>query len=326
MAKVVVSPYLRGVPGGGNNGDVLVRDDLADSGYSWSSSVAVASDRIASSPMEVIAIGGSVGSSKLSVRVNGVEKMAVTDTAVTTTVNVNGRNMSTDGSKLDGIETGAQKNPTRVTSQEKTSPGSVTSIRSYSPSDVKEMIDTHSSAGAIPAQVTSSEIANSSSITDLRSYSPADVHATVTTFATGEANPTRVTSGELANPSAATTVRSFSPSDVYSITGKRALRLSSQEYALDTNGQATFTWSHTGSRSPDVVQVYAVCISSEYGYSVGDQVTPVPNQSTMTVCKNASGSSMYVEGQIYIHKKNNAGTVQANGSNWKVKIEAIWIS
>ena len=51
-----------------------------------------------------------------------------------------------DISKLAGIEAGAEVNEAQVSSGEKTA-GTETALRSFSPSDVKDMIDTHASGG-----------------------------------------------------------------------------------------------------------------------------------------------------------------------------------
>lgn len=338
MSSIVkVSPFAKGVPDGGSSGDVLVRNTSIEDGYEWSSNVTLASDRIAKTPVEALTIPNDGNGDRFTVRISNNPKLQVYTDRVTTTVPVNGRDMSADGSKLDNIQANAQRNPTQISTSEKNSPTSVTSVRGFSPKDVKDMIDTHASSGGATnyPRVTAGEITNAGNTTDPRSFSPSDVKGIVDINATGEPNPNRVSAAELANPSASSTVRSFSPSDVNTLFTGRLKGKTSTQYTPDVYGNVAFTWQHGESTSPIIAQVYAICISSQYGYSVGDKVQLVSSPSTIsspqdsnsvTLCKNSNGQSIFVEGTAYVHHKTSDSIITANQNFWRIVVDAVWVS
>lgn len=336
MSIVKVVPFMRGVPEGGVNGQVLVRDDASSGGMKWSSSVSLASDRIAKTPVEAIAIPNDGNGDRFSVRINGTAKLQVKSSEITTTVPINGRTLSTDGQKLDGIQANAQRNPTQVSSPEKTSPSGVTSVRGFSPKDVLDMINTHggSGSGSNYPQVTSAEIGSADTVTDLRSFAPSDVHGIVSVFATGEENPDRVTSGQLSNPSVHTAVRSFSPSDINTLVNNKNKSKSSPQYTLSiSNGN--HSWTHGEASNPTIVQVYAVCVSSAYGYSVGDRIllaqgsgTTLPTYAKgVQISFNSSGTSLIIRyaDRPSIIEKSSFSSVEPSPSFFKLQVKATWI-
>ena len=247
-----------GLPDGGSNGDILVRDDSSVGGYKWqtpegephrittsgATSISVidslnsntypwatdGNDALQGTIDGTIYLRGAVRGASAGTSYPGVTgdvilnfKDYTSNNEVHIMINgtVDGRDLSVDGSKLDTVQNGAQKNPSTVTSGEKNSPTSVTVLRSFSPNDIVDIASTIQVGN--PTQISSSEIQNASSVTDLRSYSPEDVFNIVQYHTDGDPNYLRVTVDALKDPihdqgrnvDALDQLRSFTPFDVY---------------------------------------------------------------------------------------------------------------
>jgi hypothetical protein len=129
---------------------------------------------------------------------------------------------ATERTKLAGIQAGAQVNPTSVSGSEKAA-GTQTALRSFSPADVRDMVQTHSPGAVVPsvfgrtgAIVAQNGDYNAEQITD--TANKVVMTATERTKLAGiqagaQVNPTSVSGSEKA-AGTQTALRSFSPADV----------------------------------------------------------------------------------------------------------------
>ena len=130
--------------------------------------------------------------------------------------------------KLDGIDAGAEVNPAQVSEAERTA-GTEAGERSFSPADVKSMIDTHSDDN--PSQVSEAE-RTAGTETATRIYSPADIKSMIDTHS--DNNHAGATVVELQNGTE-TAERSFSPAEIKSMIDQH----SDDNYAQVASGDLT---------------------------------------------------------------------------------------
>lgn len=353
---IKTTPIVGGTPSGGIDGDILVKDSSVAGGYRWGSLSSVSppsqivsgntnwsiiDTSLAEFPwanagekavrgvvrnttfVKVAEIqdtnevpGSSVDDVYVSFESNGAQKVHLN------AATYNGRDLSADGGKLDGIASGAQVNYPQVTSAEKASAAGITGLRSMSPKDVTDIANALN-IGNYPT-VTVAEIQDAPNVTDNRSFSPSDVYGIFDYFNEGEANPARVNSSELSNPGAYSTIRSFSPNDTKTLITNVIVKRSSQEYNMPAGASVT-TWNH-GDGIPDIVKVVYICQIAEYGYNPGDIISAEYFGDHFTVFLETGKVSFLKNSYepLHVRRDNMAGNFRLNPSNWRFKIQGIW--
>lgn len=364
MTNVKVTPIVGGLPSGGSDSDILIKDSLAPGGYRWSTNPGTPLRiQTGSTVVEVVPSlaaldypWGTAGQNAVRGRLSGTDFLraairsasagpsfpgstgdVIVNFTSGSTQNVHllaktfsGRDLTVDGTKLDGIETGAQKNPTTVSVAEKGSAGSVTGLRSFSPKDIVDIAN-GLSIGNYP-QITPTEITQAPTELDLRSFSPADVHSIFDAFNDGEPNPVRVNNNELQDPGSFSSVRSYSPNDIRTTINNLIYTKVSEEYnMIGDNGN--YTWSHGEATKPFSVDAIAICQVAEQGFQPGDEIIigqPISNGFRgIMVTYNPTGSQVIAlqANRPYSLKKSNPNDAfYLDPTKWRVQLRGVWVT